>query len=127
MLFKVLKEEYGEAAVAQITGAVGRGPRNEILRRFESDEALRVLVADPGCVSHGINELVAADTTVWWAPPDDNEKYEQANKRMDRPGQTRKMLIVQLVSSPLEKEIYRRLESKQSMQGAILKLAEEDR
>lgn len=127
MLTGVLKEEYGETAVEKIYGAVSRTKRAEILRRFTDDPDLKIIVSDPGCVSHGINEMVAADVTVWWGPTDDNERYEQANKRMDRPGQTRKTLIVQLASSPLEREIFRRLTAKQSMQGAILKLTEEDR
>lgn len=127
MLYGVLKEEYGETAVARIKGGVSLKARNEILTRFVNDDRLRIIVSDPGCVSHGINEMVAADVTVWWGPTDNNETYDQANKRMDRPGQTRKTLIVQMVSTPIEREIYRRLEAKSSMQGAILKLTEEDR
>jgi hypothetical protein len=41
---------------------------------------------------------------------------------MNRPGQKRKMLIARLASTPVEKEIYRRLAEKSSLQGAILEM-----
>jgi SNF2 family DNA or RNA helicase len=72
-------------------------------------------------MAHGLT-LVAANTTVWYAPSDRLEVYEQANARMNRPGQKRKMLIARLASTPVEKEIYRRLAEKSSLQGAILEM-----
>jgi hypothetical protein len=37
------------------------------------------------------------------------------------------MLIVRLASTPVEREIYRRLAAAESLQGVVLKLVEEDR
>ena len=44
----------------------------------------------------------------------------QANKRAHRPGQKYPVTVVQIVSNNLEREIFRRLESNESMQGALL-------
>lgn len=85
-----------------------------------------MIVADPGTMSHGLT-LTAATTIVWYAPTDKTETYLQANKRIHRPGQTARTTIVQIAASPIEREIYKRLESNASMQGVILKLAEGER
>ena len=126
LLFSELKEEYGENAVARVYGDTSPKARDEIFRKFETEEEPRIIVADAGTMSHGLT-LVAANTTAWWSPTDKNETYEQANARMNRSGQVNKMLIVRLASTPIEREIYRRLAEHQSLQGAVLSLVEEDR
>lgn len=126
MLFAELKAEYGEQAVARIYGGTSQNARSETFRAFEQDAEPRIIVADPGTMSHGLT-LIAANTIVWFGPTDKPEVYDQANARINRPGQIRKMLVVRLASTNIEREIYRRLAEKQGLQGAILKLAEEDR
>jgi hypothetical protein len=44
---------------------------------------------------------------------------------MDRPGQKNAMLIVRLAATPIEREIYRRLDSREKMQGIILNMIKE--
>lgn len=126
MLASQLREIYGGDAVAKVYGGTGQAARSEIFRRFESDVFPRIIVADPGTMSHGLT-LVAANTIVWWSPTDRLETYQQANARINRPGQIRKMLIVQMAGTKIEHEIYKRLGEKASLQGVILKLAEEGR
>ncbi len=126
MLFATLKEEYGENSVARVYGGTSQTARSEIFRKFEQDVHPRIIIADPGTMSHGLT-LVSANTIVWFGPTDRPEIYDQANARINRPGQTRKMLIVRLASTSIEREIYKRLHEKAGLQGAILKLAEEDR
>jgi len=126
MLYKELRSEYGSGAVARVYGGTSQGQRNEIFRAFEQEAEPRIIVADPGTMSHGLS-LIAADTTIWFGPTDRNEIYEQANARMARPGQKNTMLIVRLTSTPAEREIFKRLADRSSMQGAILTLVEEDR
>lgn len=126
MLYLELKSVYGEKAVARVYGGTSQTARSEIFRAFETESDPRIIVADPGTMSHGVT-LVAANTIVWYGPTDKNETYEQACARINRPGQKNKMLIAHLASTPIERDIYKRLREKQSMQGAILKLTEEDR
>lgn len=110
-------------SVELINGSVSDKKRADIFRAFQQDEHPRVLLADPGTMAHGLT-LVAATTIVWFAPTDKTELYLQANKRIDRPGQVHTTSIVQIASTPAEREIYRRLASNESLQGAIMKLME---
>jgi len=126
LLYNELKGWYGDASVARVMGDTSAKAREHIFGRFEAEADPRVIVADAGTMSHGLT-LVAANTIVWWGPVDRLETFEQANARINRPGQKRKMLIVQLASSPITHEIYKRLGEKSSLQGVILKLAEEGR
>lgn len=119
MLHRELKSHY---SVEIINGEVPAGKRNEVFASFMGAEHPRVLVADPGTMSHGLT-LTAASTIVWYAPTDRTETYLQANKRIDRPGQVHATTIVQLAATPVEREIYRRLEANETMQGLVLAMA----
>lgn len=119
MLHRELKKDY---SVEVINGEVPAGQRNKVFADFMGAANPRVLVADPGTMSHGLT-LTAASTIIWYAPTDRTETYLQANKRIDRPGQTKATTIVQLAATPVEREIYRRLESNETMQGLVLALA----
>jgi len=121
LLYQTLKSRY---SVERIVGDVTAKRRNEIFRDFQNATDPRIIVADPRTMAHGLT-LTAASTTIWYGPTDQPEIYQQANKRMDRPGQTHKMLIVRLAATPIEREIYRRLDSRETMQGLILDLIKE--
>lgn len=110
-----------EIETEKVTGHVGMGKRSEVFRRFRDDSKLRVIVADPGTMAHGL-DLTTASTTVWYGPTDNPGTYQQANKRMDRPGQQNSMLMVRISSTATEREIYRRLETCESLQGIMLDL-----
>lgn len=118
------KDKRTRYSCEMIHGDVTPTQRNEIFRAFQQDEKPRVLIADPGTMAHGL-DLYAATTIVWYAPTDKTELYLQANKRIHRPGQTKACVVVQLASTAIEREIYRRLESNESLQGLLLKLVQE--
>lgn len=121
MLYSDLSKDY---TVAQVHGDTSPKERNEIFRAFEQDANPRIIVADPGTMSHGLT-LVAATAIVWYAPIDRTEIYLQANKRIHRPGQRKNCVVVQLAATAIEREIYRRLESNETLQGLLLKLVQE--
>lgn len=129
MLYKHMTEHWAKQNLpwkAEIlNGPVPLKRRSEIIQEFERDPQLKVLFVDPGTTAHGINEFaLVADTALWFGPIDKNELYIQGNKRINRPGQKYPMTIVQLVSTPLEREIFRRLETNTSMQGALLDMVQ---
>lgn len=97
--------------------------RTESIREFQQERAPHLLLAHPGTISHG-QTLTAAATTVWYGPTDKTDEYIQANKRMHRPGQTRPCTVVNLASTAVERETYRRLASNESLQGLLLKMVE---
>lgn len=121
-VLRLLYKELKDYSRAVINGEVGQKERTEIFRAFEQDEHPRLIIADPRTMAHGVT-LVAATTIVWFAPIDSTELYLQANKRIHRPGQSKACLVVQLASTPIEREIFRRLEANESMQGLILQMA----
>lgn len=121
LLYSELSKKH---TVERITGGVSASKRNDVFQKFQDTPNPRILVADPGCMAHGLT-LTAANTTIWFGPTDKPELYQQANKRMDRPGQKHNMLIVRLAATPIEREIYRRLDAREKMQGIILNLVKD--
>lgn len=109
---------------AMITGDTGRTERDTIYSRMQRDPTLRVLVASPSAMSHGLT-LTQANTIVWYAPVTSNETYQQANARISRAGQTLTQFVVNISGSPVETAIYKRLAAKQALQGDILDLLQE--
>ncbi len=121
LIYNELKDDY---ACAVINGPVSPKERNEIIRSFEQDKNPRILIADPGCMAHGLT-LVAATVTVWYGPTDSTEEFLQANKRFHRPGQTKPCTVVLLAATTIEREIYRRLQANETLMGALLKMVQE--
>jgi SNF2 family DNA or RNA helicase len=102
-----------------IHGGVSKHARDEVFSAFQKGSKMKVIVAQPAAMSHGLT-LTAADTVVWYAPITSNETYEQANARVTRPGQLNHQLVVNIEGTEAERRIYRRLQNKQAMQGVLL-------
>src|SRR5271165_4544234 len=125
-VLNMLSSRLTKWRTAIVNGETKLADRGRIFREFGDNRTdLRVLLADPGSVAHGVNDLVSANVVIWYGGTDKGELYTQGNKRVDRPGQTHPSKVIQLVSSPVEREMYARLARNQNMQGLILKFAEE--
>jgi SNF2 family DNA or RNA helicase len=120
----LLYENLTEYSRAMINGEVRPKVRDEIIRRFQTEADPQILIADPATMSHGL-DLFAASVVCWYGATDRTELYLQANRRIDRPGQTVATTVVQLAATATEREIFRRAASNTSMQGAILDLVRE--
>lgn len=108
-----------------VHGETKKADRDRIFADFQgSDNGPRVLVCNPGTMSHGLT-LTRATTIIWFTPITSNETYEQACARVRRPGQKRTTVIVHLSGSKTEERLYRRLAEKQSVQGTLLEMMEE--
>lgn len=108
-----------------INGDVPQATRAKIIRSFGEKDGLRIVICDPQATAHGINEFVTADTAIWFTTTEKAELYDQGNKRIRRPGQQYPTRAVQFVSTPLEKEIFRRLENNLSLQGSLLTMIQQ--
>jgi SNF2 family DNA or RNA helicase len=117
-VYEELKKRYD---VEKINGSVSQNKRTEIFRNFQNTSSPRIIVADPGTMSHGLT-LTAANTIVWYGPTDKPEVYTQANARINRAGQKNHTLIAQLSATDAERETFRRLDAKENMQGLVLQL-----
>ena len=117
----VAKELSANTSVAVIHGQVKKETRDSIFADFQKRPDPRVIVAQPGTMSHGLT-LTAANVIVWFSPIDAAGVYQQACARILRSGQQLPTTIVNIEGCPLERKMYDRLQRRESMQGALLSL-----
>lgn len=110
---------------AVVTGATTGQQRKEIFECVQAGD-LDTMVAIPQTVSHGLT-LTKSNTIVWLSPPMSYETYEQANARIYRLGQTRKCVIYRITQNALTRELYKRLDTRATLQATILRLMETER
>lgn len=122
----VAKELKKHFSVEVVHGGTSAAERNRIFTDFQNSPDPRVIVANAGTMSHGLT-LTAANTVIWFAPPNSNEIYNQANARITRPGQKLNQLIAHIEGTDTERKIYERLEKKTSLQGVLLDMIENTR
>lgn len=124
-LVKDIAERLGKSFDTHcIHGGVSQKERTEAFTRFQSGMGKQVIVAHPATMAHGLT-LTAANLILWAGPTWDLEVYEQANARIARPGQSAdRVVVAHVMGSPVERKVYKRLQSKQKMQGALLELFE---
>ena len=105
--------------IRTVSGATPKGERDEVFNLFQNTGKIKVLVAHPQCMAHGIT-LTAADTIIWFAPLPNLEIFEQANARIRRIGQKHKQQILMFQATKAEKKMYAKLRAKQRVQNALL-------
>lgn len=110
--------------VRMVSGSTPRGTRDETFQLFQNTNAVKVLVAHPQCMAHGIT-LTAADTIIWFAPIPNLEIFEQANARIRRVGQKHKQQVLMFQATKVEKKMYAKLRAKQKVQNALLEMFQE--
>lgn len=124
MIEGFLVKTYGRSSIAYIDGTVSKEKRFEIMKSFQEQKTLKVLVAHPKPISHGVT-LTAADTNLWYAPITSNDVYSQANGRIYRISQDSKTNVINLFASKAEEKIYKGLASKKENQDILLELIRE--
>ena len=107
--------------VRQVSGATPRSEREEAFNLFQNTSAVKVLVAHPQCMAHGLT-LTAADTIIWFAPMPNLEIFEQANARIRRIGQKHKQQILMFSATKAEQKMYAKLRAKQKVQNLLLEM-----
>ena len=109
-----------------INGTVTPPKRADIIRRFQNEDNPRVLVMQPQATAHGIT-LTRADTVVFYGPLMSVEQYTQAIARADRKGQNSdKVTVIHIQGSPIEKKMFKALESKVSDNLLITQMFENE-
>lgn len=88
--------------------------------RWDAGE-LRAVIAHPASAGHGLNLQHGGHTIVWTTHPWSLEEYQQANKRVSRPGQKHPVMIHHLWSpGTIDRSIRRSLDGKDTVQAALL-------
>jgi SNF2 family DNA or RNA helicase len=119
LVTKELRKDGIETEI--INGSVSASRRTEIFADFQTSDKPRVLVIQPQAAAHGVT-LTAANVVVWFAPITSVETYLQANARVHRAGQHNPCTVVQLQGSPVEKKMYKMLESKVDIHNKMIDL-----
>jgi SNF2 family DNA or RNA helicase len=115
----LLKKNIG---VECIHGGITAGKRADTIRRFQNEPDTRVLVMQPQASAHGIT-LTAADTVIFYGPLMSVEQYVQCIARSDRKGQdSDKVTVIHIQGSPIEKKMFKALESKVSDHSLLTQL-----
>lgn len=117
-----LREELARHYPTEMVyGGTSKNDRDTAFWRFQNlpSSESRVLVANAAAMSHGLT-LTEASTIVWWAPTTSHETFDQSNHRIIRTGQKRKTLIVMFEGTAVERNIYTRLQQRQTTQGLLL-------
>jgi SNF2 family DNA or RNA helicase len=119
----VAEHVRGSYTVSVVHGGVSKSQRDDIYHDFMQPNGVDVIVAQPGCMSHGLT-LTAADMIIWFGPINSADTYQQANARIVRPGQKRNTMIVRMQGSEIERKMYARLERRENSQGVLLEMFE---
>ena len=108
-------------SVEIINGDVSKTQRDKIITAFKTEPDPHVLLCHPRVMAHGLN-LTEADMTIFYGPIYSNNEDQQVIERFNRPGQTRKMTIVQIGATPLEWGVYQLVNANKVGQENILSL-----
>lgn len=119
-IFQLVKKHHPASLVY---GGVPKAERDKIFTTFQHSTNPRILVAHPGCMSHGLT-LTKSNTIIWYSPTQSLDTYIQACGRITRAGQRNKQYIAHVISGAVERRVYSRLAKQESMQGILLSLFE---
>lgn len=93
----------------------------DVVARWNAGE-VPVLLAHPASAGHGLNLQFGGHTVVWPTLPWSLELWEQANKRLARPGQRHPVVIHRLMSPRTVDDVkWSALTDKASVQDALMK------
>lgn len=82
---------------------------------------VEVMLVHPASAGHGLNLQDGGHTLIWYTVPFNLEHYLQMNKRLDRPGQTRPVIIYRLLTKGTHDErVPGVLREKQHTQDTLL-------
>lgn len=82
---------------------------------------IRLLLAHPASVGHGLNIQSGGHNIVWFGLTWSLELYLQANARLDRQGQTQSVMIHHLITEgTVDEEVLKALQRKETGQAALL-------
>lgn len=108
-----------------IHGGVPATQRADIIKRFQTEDAPKVLLMTAPSTAHGIT-LTRADQIIWWGPVSSTEIYLQANARAHRAGQTNKVTVTHLQGSPVERRMYTMLQNKVDLHQSLVDMYKQE-
>lgn len=87
-----------------------------------NDGKIELFVAHPASAGHGLNLQFGGNNLIWFGCPWSLELYQQAIKRLHRPGITKPVINTRLiVKDTIEIDVIKALSNKTKMQDAVIK------
>lgn len=109
-----LRKKYPKAEV------VGEG--KNVVKRWNEGK-IKILLAHPQSAGHGLNLQYGGCITVWYGLCWSLEYYQQLNKRLHRPGQTRTVFIHHIVAEgTVDERVMKVLPDKNATQRALMEV-----
>lgn len=109
---KAIKEAFPHAVV------MGNNPQTI---KDWNEGKIQMLVAHPKSAGHGLNLQHGGSIAVWYGLTWSLEDYQQFNKRLHRPGQTRTTVIHHLICrGTIEEAVLKSLQGKDDTQNSLL-------
>lgn len=100
----------------------GKNGDVRVQKKRWNDGLIPILAAHPASVGHGQNIQFGGNINVWYGLTPDLELYQQWNKRLDRPGQTRKVTNHHIIAkNTYDQDILPILKERKSEQDDILR------
>jgi SNF2 family DNA or RNA helicase len=82
---------------------------------------IRLLLAHPASVGHGLNIQAGGHIIVWFGLTWSLELYQQANARLDRQGQVKNVIVHHLITrGTIDEDVMKALERKETGQESLL-------
>jgi len=82
---------------------------------------IRLLLAHPASVGHGLNIQAGGHIIVWFGLTWSLELYQQANARLDRQGQAKNVIVHHLITEgTVDEDVMKALDRKETGQAALL-------
>ncbi len=87
-----------------------------------NEQKIPILLANPASAGHGLNMQFGGHIAIWYSPTWNLEYYDQANKRLHRPGQKNTVIIHHLsaVGTMDERVLNIALPDKRDCQNGLL-------
>jgi SNF2 family DNA or RNA helicase len=120
-MVKLIGGDPNSYAVEVIHGGTPARGRADLIKQFQTEDRIKVLLLIPQATAHGIT-LTRADQVVWWGPIPSTETYLQGNARAHRAGQVNKVTVTHLQGSPVEKRVYNLLQGKIDLHMDLVEL-----
>lgn len=93
---------------------------SEDIKEWNEGE-IRLLLAHPASVGHGLNIQAGGHIIVWFGLTYSLELYQQANARLDRQGQTKNVIVHHLITEgTVDEDVMKAIERKETGQEALL-------
>jgi len=109
-----LKKKYPKAEVV--------GEARNVVKRWNEGK-IQLLLAHPQSAGHGLNLQYGGCITVWYGLCWSLEYYQQLNKRLHRPGQTRTVFIHHIVAEgTMDEQVMNVLPEKDATQNALIEV-----